>query len=147
MAKNKHSKVILRDEMIFTGYTSNGYTIPLDATKAVGGHDAGVNPMELLLTALAGCTAMDVISILRKKKQDVTGLEVQVEGTRGDEHPKVYTDITVHFIVTGRYVKPAAVERAIELSRDKYCGAATTLRHTAAIHYTHEIIKAEDSTS
>lgn len=140
------SKVILRSEMIFTGVSSNGYTIPMDAAPYAGGHDAGFRPMELMLTSLAGCTGMDVISILRKKRQDVTGFEVQVEGTRADEHPKVYTDIHVHFVVKGRNIDPAAVERAIELSRDRYCGAAATLRHTAEMTYTNEIIE-DDSDS
>ncbi|MBN1679925.1 MAG: OsmC family protein [Anaerolineae bacterium] len=142
MGAKKTSKVILRDDMIFTGASSNGYTIPLDAVKAFGGHDAGISPMELMLTALGGCTGMDVISILRKKKQAVTGLEVHVEGIRADEHPKVYTDITVHFVITGHNITPAAVERAIALSRDTYCGAAATLRHTATIRYSHEIFEA-----
>jgi putative redox protein len=143
MAQKKSSKVILRDDMIFTGISDNGYTIPLDAKRSVGGHDAGISPMELLLTALAGCTAMDVISILRKKKQQVIAFEVQVEGVRADEHPRVYTEIWVTFVVTGHDVDPKAVERAIELSRDKYCGAAATLRHTATMHYRHEIHQAE----
>jgi len=121
--------------MIFTGYSSNGYAIPLDAIKIVGGHDAGISPMELMLTSLAGCTGMDVISILRKKKQDVSGFD--------DKHPKVYTEIWVKFIVQGHNVDPKAVERAIELSRDKYCGAAATLRHTAQIHYDYRIIELE----
>lgn len=142
MAQNKSSKVIWRDDLMFTAISSAGFTIPLDAAKDVGGHDTGISPMELLLTSLAGCTAMDVISILRKKKEQVTAFEVHVEGARADEHPKVYTEITVRFVVTGHNVSPQAVERAIELSRDKYCGAAATLRHTANIHYVHEIIEA-----
>ncbi|NDJ77575.1 MAG: OsmC family protein [Chloroflexi bacterium] len=142
MAEKKSTTVVWRDDMIFTGYNS-GYTVPLDAVKTHGGHDAGISPMGLMLTSLAGCTAMDVISILRKKRQNVTGLEVQVEGIRADEHPRVYTDINVHFVVTGHDVDPAAVERAIELSRDKYCGAAATLRHTAQMTYTHEVIEDE----
>lgn len=143
MAEKKSSKVVWRDDMLFAGYNS-GYTIPLDAVKEHGGHGAGISPMALMLTSLAGCTAMDVISILKKKRQDVTGLEVEVEGVRAEEHPRVYTDISVHFVVTGHDIDPAAVERAIELSRDKYCGAAATLRHTAAMTYTHEILAAED---
>jgi putative redox protein len=143
MGEKKSTRVVLRDKMIFTGYNT-GYSIPLDAAKQHGGHDAGISPMSLMLTSLGGCTGMDVISILRKKRQDVTGLEVQVEGVRGDEHPKVYTDITVHFVVTGHDIDPAAVERAIELSRDKYCGAAATLRHTAQMTYSHEIIEAKE---
>lgn len=141
MAERKSSRIVLRDDMIFTGYSSNGFSIPLDAQKAAGGHDAGISPMELLLTALAGCTGMDVISILRKKQQQVTAFEVQVEGMRADEHPKVFTEIWVKYIVTGQNIDPAAVERAIELSRDKYCGAAATLRHTAQIHYDYVIVE------
>lgn len=141
MAQRKNTKVVLRDDMIFTGYSSNDFTIPLDAVKAeVGGHDAGISPMELMLTALAGCTGMDVISILRKKKQQVTAFEVHVEGVRADEHPKVYTEIWVKFILTGTNIDPKAVERSIQLSRDTYCGAAATLRYTATMHYDYEII-------
>jgi putative redox protein len=144
MAARKSSRVVLRDDSIFTGYSSNGYSVPLDTNRATGGHDAGFSPMELLLTALGGCTGMDVISILRKKRQAVTGLEVQVEGLRAEEHPRVYTEVWVKFIVTGHHVDAAAVERAIELSRDKYCGVSATLQHTATFHYSHEIIEAAE---
>lgn len=144
MGERKSSRVVLRDDMLFAGYSSNGYTVPLDALqKELGGHNAGISPMELMLTSLGGCTGMDVISILRKKKQEVSAFEVQVEGVRADEHPKVYTEIWVKFIVTGKDVDPAALERAIELSRDKYCGAAATLRHTATIHYDYEIVDSQ----
>ncbi len=143
MAKKYNTRLVLRDDMIFTAYSSNGYTIPLDSSKDVGGHEAGIRPVELLLTALAGCTAMDVISILRKKRQEITGLDVRVEGQRAEEHPRVFTEIWVHYTVTGFKVDPAAVERAIELSRDKYCSAAATLRHTAQLHYDFEIIEEE----
>ncbi len=142
MAQKTLSTVVLRDEMIFTG-TNNGYTIPLDANRKAGGHDAGISPMSLMLTSLGGCTAMDVISILRKKQQQVTAFEVEVEGVRADEHPQVWTEIWVKFIVTGHNIDQKAVDRAIELSRDKYCGAAATLRHTATIHYSSEIIEAK----
>lgn len=141
-SNRKSSHVVLRDDLIFTGYSSNGYSIPLDAKLSAGGHDAGISPIELLLTSLAGCTGMDVISILRKKQQEITGFEVEVEGVRADEHPRVFTEIWVKFIVTGRDVDPAAVDRAIELSSEKYCGASATLRHTATIHYEREIREA-----
>lgn len=144
MAQMKSSRIVLRDDMIFTGYSSNGFSLPLDARKDSGGHDAGISPMELMLTALAGCTGMDVISILRKKKQDVTGFEVEVEGVRADEHPRVYTEIWVRYTVTGHDVDQKAVDRAIELSREKYCGAAATLRHTATIHYSSDIREASE---
>lgn len=141
MSEPRSSKVVLRSDMIFTAY-NNSFTIPLDARPEAGGHSAGVSPMSLMLTSLAGCTAMDVISILRKKQQDVTAFEVEVEGVRADEHPRVFTEIWVRFTVTGHNVSETAVARAIELSRDKYCGAAATLRHTATLHYSHEIIEA-----
>jgi putative redox protein len=143
MGEKKSSTVVLRDNMLFTGYSSNGFSIPIDARKEHGGYGAGVAPIELMLTALAGCAALDVISILRKKQQTVTAMEVRVDGTRAEEHPRVFTDISVHVVVTGHNVDPGAVDRAIELSRDKYCGAAATLRHTAQITYTREIIEGE----
>jgi putative redox protein len=143
----KSSRVVLRDDMIFTGYSSNGYSIPLDTTVATGGHQAGISPMELMLTSVGGCMAMDVISILRKKQQQITGMEVQVTGTRADEHPKVYTDIRLHFLITGHQVDPKAVDRSIELSSTKYCAAVATLSHTAAMHYTYELIEAVEEHS
>ncbi|HML20191.1 MAG TPA: OsmC family protein [Aggregatilinea sp.] len=142
MAGKKSSRLVLRDDMIFTGYSSNGYSIPIDARPGVGGHDAGVSPVELVLTALGGCTVMDVLSILRKKQEQVTGMEVFVEGERADEHPQVYTSITVRYVVTGRNIKPASVERAIELSRDKYCSVSAMLHPTVPISYTYEIVEA-----
>lgn len=147
MAETKSSKVVLRHDMIFTGYSSQGYTIPLDSSPSAGGHGAGVSPIELLLTALAGCTAMDVISILRKKQQVITAFEARADGVRAEDHPRLFTHIKVHFIVTGQNVTPAAVERAIELSSEKYCGASAALRHTAEIEYTYEIIEAQEMTA
>ncbi len=142
MAVTKSSKVVLRDDMVFTGYSSNGYSVPLDARLDAGGHDAGISPVELVLTALGGCTAMDVVSILRKKQEQITGMEVTVEGEYTNEHPKIYTTISVRFLITGHNVKPASVERAIELSRDKYCSVSAILRPTATISYTYEIAEA-----
>ncbi len=143
MAENRSTRLVWRDDLMMTGYSANGHTVALDAAPYAGGHEAGFRPMDLMLTSLAGCTGMDVISILRKKRQEFTALEITVEGKRQDEHPKVYTEIWVHFTITGANVDPVAVERAIELSRDKYCAAAATLRHTATLHYDYEIITAE----
>jgi putative redox protein len=144
MAEKNSFRVVLRDDLVFTGYSDNGHSITLDASVANGGHDAGIPPAELLLTALGGCTGMDVISILRKKRQDVTAFEVRVEGTRAKQNPKIFTDITVHFIVTGHHVDPAAVERAIQLSRETYCSVGAMLQHAATIQYSHEIIEAQE---
>jgi len=143
MAAKKTGRAIWRDDLMFTGFSGSGLSVPLDSAKASGGHDMGFSPMEMLLTALAGCTGMDVISILQKKQQQVTAFEVQVEGVRSDEHPRVWTEIWLNYVVTGHDIDPAAVERAIELSRDKYCGVSATLRHTATMHDRYEIIEDE----
>jgi putative redox protein len=113
------------------------------AVLADGDAQAGMSPMELLLAGLAGCTAADVIDILRKKRQDVTGLEVRTHGDRSETHPRVYTHVDVLFIVTGRNIEPEAVRRAIELSREKYCSATAMFRGTATVVCRHEIREVE----
>lgn len=138
---DKTANVVWKGDMTFDGF---GSTFPdgkivFDAEESVGGHDRGFRPLELLLVGLAGCTAMDVISILRKKKQDVTGFEVAVEGTQAAEHPKYFTAITVVYRVTGRDIDLAAVERAVELSETKYCGASAMLREKAVLTHRIEI--------
>lgn len=110
----------------FEAINEQGLSIIMDSPLAEGG-PKGPSPMQLLLEALAGCTAMDVISILQKKRQDVTSFEVNVVGDRVDEHPRYYQDIELEFVVRGRQIDPAAVERAIELSETKYCSATANL--------------------
>jgi putative redox protein len=117
------AKVIWKNRMSFTGSSESGFTIPLGTSPEVGGDDDGFRPMELLAIGLAGCTAMDVISILHKKKQEVAGFEVQVHAERASEHPRVFTRIIIEYIVTGSSVDRAAVERAVQLSSEKYCPA------------------------
>ncbi len=143
MAEEKIGKVIWKGGMAFDGGAGSGpWTIPLDAEAAAGGADQGFRPMELLLVGLAGCTAMDVISILKKKQQDVTGFEVETVGARADEHPRVYTDIQIVYRVIGHNIDPKAVARAIELSETKYCPASAMLRERAAITSRYEIVEA-----
>ncbi|NOZ05920.1 MAG: OsmC family protein [Chloroflexi bacterium] len=125
--------------MAFEGTTPTGHTVVLDAGEAVGGENKGFRPLSLLLVGLAGCTAMDVISILRKKRQDVTGLQVRVEAERAPDHPKVYTDIVLEFIVQGHDVDERAVARAIELSQTKYCSASGMLGKVAQISAQYRI--------
>jgi putative redox protein len=103
--------------------------------------ETGPRPMELLLLGLAGCTAMDVVSILKKKRQPVTGLDVEVTAERAEEHPKVYTDIHLQFVVSGKGVEAAAVERSIELSQTKYCGATAMLGQSASISTSFRIVQ------
>ncbi|MFL7794796.1 MAG: OsmC family protein [Anaerolineae bacterium] len=104
--------------------------------------EGGPRPMELLLVGLAGCTSMDVVSILQKKRQPFTGLQTKVTAERAEEHPKVYTKIHVEYVVTGKGVKAEAVERAIELSETKYCSAMAMLRQTAEITTSYRIVEA-----
>jgi len=106
----------------FVGWDGAGHGVVMDAKAEYKGEGSGVRPLELFLYAIAGCTGMDVISVLEKKRQDVRGLELQVEADqREEEFPKIYTDIRIHFVVTGYGIKDSAVARAIELSEDKYC--------------------------
>jgi len=101
--------------------------------------------MELLLVGLAGCTGMDVISILRKKRQDVTAYEVHITGVRAEEHPMVFVEITVEHIVTGHRIQPEAVARAIELSEGRYCGAGAMLGKVAHLTHTYHIVEAAET--
>lgn len=133
----------LQDGMRFLGEAGSGHTLTLDAAEEGGGKNAGFRPMELLLVGLAGCTAMDVIAILRKKREDVTGYDVRVTGERAEDHPMVFISVTVTHIVTGRHVRPESVARAIELSETKYCGAGATLSKTARVTHKFEIREVE----
>ena len=104
-----------------------------------GGDDPGVSPMQMLLLGLGGCSGIDVVDILRKQRQPFMGVEVQIEGGRGDVAPRPWTKIHMHFVVTGDGLDPAKVERAIDLSVEKYCGAHATLKGVAAITHDFEI--------
>src|SRR5512135_1431566 len=115
------AKVTLAHDMVFSGTATSGHTLSMDADETFGGHNAGFRPMELLLVGFGGCTGMDVISILRKKRQPVTGLEINVKGERSDDHPRIYTEVHIEYVVKGKEVGKEAVERAIALSLDKYC--------------------------
>jgi putative redox protein len=127
------AKVTWKGKLSFDGTADSGFSIPLGAKTEVGGDDDGFRPLELLLIGLAGCTAMDVVSILQKKRQDVTNFEVKVNGTRAADHPKVFTAITIEYLVTGRGLDRESVERAVELSETKYCSAQAMLGKTAQI--------------
>ena len=125
------------DRWTFIATTPTGHTLVMDSLH--DDKDDGPSPMELLLTALAGCAGTTVLSILQKKREPVEGLEVQVDGKRALEHPKVYIDIELVYRVYGT-VKPESVERAIELSEEKYCGVSATLRKTATFTHRYEIL-------
>ena len=139
-------RVVLQEGMHFVGTAyppEESVEIHLDAKADVGGEGLGARPQSLVLVSLGGCTGMDVISILRKKRQDVTGLELRVSASRAEEHPRVFTHIWVKYIVTGRHVDPAAVERSIELSMERYCPVAGMLKPVVPIETSYEIVEAE----
>jgi putative redox protein len=137
------AKATWKGRMSFEGSAGSGFTVPMGTRVEAGGDHDGFSPMELILVGLAGCTAMDVISILEKKRQDVTDFSVSVHGDRAEEHPRVYTRIYIEYQVTGRGVEQSAVERAVELSEMKYCSASAMLGKTAEISHTIRVLEAE----
>lgn len=143
MANDMTVRATLETGMRFDVETGSGHHVILDAAEHNGGQNSGPQPMEMLLVALAGCSGMDILTILRKKRQDITGYELRIHGLRAEEHPKVYLDITLEHIFSGHNIRPEAVERAIELTETRYCGASAMLGKTATIGHTFSII--EDS--
>jgi len=139
------AKVTWKGRMSFDGTADTGFTLPLGSDSSVGGDNDGFRPMELFLVGLAGCTAMDVISILRKKRQVVTEFEVTAQAEKADEHPKVFTQIKMEYNLTGKNIDENAVQRAIELSETRYCPAQAMLKHSVTITNTYSIQEAEIS--
>ena len=145
MAETMTVQSKLATGMRFEVEAGSGHHVTLDAAEHGGGHNEGFRPMELLLVGLAGCTGMDVISILRKKRQEVTGYEVHVTGVRAEDHPMVFVEITVEHIVTGHHIQPEAVAHAIELSEGRYCGAGAMLGKVARLTHTYRIVEAVET--
>jgi putative redox protein len=136
------AKVTLVNNMQFTGKTVSGHSLIMDADDEAGGKNAGFRPMELLLVGLGGCTGMDVISILRKKRQQIAGLEINVKGEKRDSYPKVYKEVHIEYVVKGTGVEKEAVERAIALSLEKYCSVGATLAKAGTITHSYRIVEA-----
>lgn len=135
-----YANVKWHNGLVFTGSAQSGFEVPLSSAD----ENTGFRPLELLAVGLAGCTGMDVISILEKKRQQVTDFEVGVEILeRAENYPKIWTRAKIHFIVTGKNIDPAAVERAIELSKTKYCSASAMLGKAVKIEHEYTIIEAE----
>lgn len=129
--------------MAMLGESGSGHAIVMDGAPEGGGRNLGPRPMEMVLLGTGGCTAYDVVLILKRSRADIRGCEVELEATRAEEDPKVFTRIHFKFKVTGKGLKPAAVERAVELSHDKYCSASIMLGKTAEITHSIDIIEAE----
>ncbi|MEJ2694417.1 MAG: OsmC family protein [Candidatus Thiodiazotropha sp.] len=127
------------EEAAMMGETGSGHAVIMDGPPDHGGRNLGARPMEMLLLGMGGCTEFDVLSILKKARQQVTGCVVELEAERAEKEPKVFTRIHVHFIVSGRELSEKHVARAISLSAEKYCSASIMLGETAEITHDYEI--------
>ncbi len=134
-----HIKVNWIDKFLLQAETESGKQIWIDTTLKAGGDDKGPQPMELLLMSLGGCTAMDVVLILRKKKVDLKHFAIEVDGEKTSQHPKYYTKINLNYIFEGENLKEEDIRQAIELSMDKYCSVSAMLKEKAEISYQWDI--------
>ena len=130
------AKITWLNGRTFVAESGSGHAVVLDGAPEHGGRNIGIRPMEMLLMGLGGCTAFDVVMILEKSREKVTGCEVSLEGERASEDPKIFTAVKIVYRLKGEDLKPAAVERAIKLSEEKYCSATKMFEKTATI--THE---------
>ena len=130
-------------DVSFSGTADSGHTVIMDGAKEAGGKNLGSRPMELVLIGMGGCTAYDVIHILRKSRQEIAGCIAEIEAQRAETDPKVFTHIHIHFIVSGKILEPKKLQHAIELSATKYCSASIMLAKTAKITHDFEIREIE----
>ena len=131
--------VKLRSDVCFEGTTGTGHQVIMDGPEESGGKNQGGRPMEMLLIGMGGCTAYDVVTILRKSRQNIEGCMVEIDSQRASEPPKVFTKIHLHFKLQGKDLETAKIERAINLSTEKYCSATIMLAKTAEVTHTYEV--------
>lgn len=124
----------------FLGESGSSHAVVLDADTSHGGTNTGMTPMEMILIAVGGCTGMDVASILQKKRQQVSDIEIRVNGTQAEDYPKKFTGIELEYVITGKDIKDEAVRKAIESSMDKYCSVKATVEGVAKITYSYKIV-------
>lgn len=137
------SRIKWVEETLFIGESGSGHTIVMDGPPESGGRNLGVRPMEMLLMGMGGCASFDVIHILKKGRHDVRGCEAHLEAARADQDPKVFTRIHLRFVVTGKGLSDAVVERAVKLSAEKYCSASIMLGKTAEVSHSYEVVEAD----
>jgi len=135
-------KVSWFDGMSFVAETGSGHLLAMDGSPDAGGRNLAPRPMELVLAGSGGCSAFDVVTILKRGRHDISGCDVKLTAERADDDPKVFTRIHMHYVVTGKDLKPDAVERAIRLSAEKYCSASIMLGKTADITHDYQIVEA-----
>ena len=134
-------KVKWIDGMMMVGESGSGHAVVMDGPPDVGGNNLGIRPMEMLLIGMAGCTTVDVVSTLKKMRENIDDCIAEVSAERANEHPKVFTSIHIHFVVKGSDLNPQKVKKAISLSADKYCSASIMMAKTASVTHDFEIIK------
>jgi putative redox protein len=142
MGNVKTAEAEYRGGMRFDISAGSGHALTVDVSEVDGGQNAGFSPMELPLVALLGCVGMDVVSILKKKRQQVTGYSMNARGVRAETHPQVFVEITVEHTFTGQGIEQAAVDRALELASTRYCSVSAMLGKTAEIVHTTRIVEA-----
>ena len=136
------ARIKLTEGMTFVAESGSGHAVVVDAAEDIGGRNLGARPMELVLMGTGACTAIDVMHILRKARQPVTDCVVEMDAERSPEDPKVFTSIKLRYVVTGKGLAAAQVERAIKLSKEKYCSATIMLAATARISFDFEVREA-----
>lgn len=129
------------DHMTFVGESGSGHAVVMDGAPEHGGRDLGVRPMEMLLIGLGGCTGFDVVSILKKSRQPIVDCVVEIDADRAEDIPRVFTRIHVHFIVSGKGLDPDKIEKAVNLSAEKYCSISKMLNKVATITHDFEIVE------
>jgi putative redox protein len=137
----KEAKVTHVKGLQFIGSASSGHAIVMDGDPEVGGYNTGLRPMELLIIGIGACSGMDIVSILKKKKQVLTSFEVNVKGEQARNYPQKFTDINLEFIVKGKNISEEAVKRAVDLSMNKYCSVKATLEGSAKVKFSYKIIQ------
>jgi putative redox protein len=136
-----NAKISWVEGALFVAEGGSGHTITMDGAPDVGGRNLAPRPMEVVLMGMGGCTAIDVVAMLRKQRQDIEGVEVSLEAERAGDHPKVFTSVKLVYTVRGRKLNRALIERAVGLSDEKYCSATAMIRKSARV--THEIVVVE----
>lgn len=129
------------EDSSFVAQSGSGHSVVLDGPPEAGGKNLGVRPMEMVLMGLGGCTAFDVVEILKKRRETIAGCSVEISAERADTVPKVFTRIHLHYIVSGSDVKEESIRRAVELSAEKYCSVSMMLNKSAVITHDYEIIQ------
>jgi putative redox protein len=129
-------------KMSFIGKAGSNHLVPMDSGPEFGGESSATKPMEMLLIGLGGCTGMDVVSLLKKMRQDFAGIEVNITADRAEEHPNVYTKIDLEYVIYGPGIDEEKVKRAVELSQEKYCGVSAMLRKSCPVNYTFRVAQA-----